>query len=283
MRLKILHRTRYDYSSSVSENYNEVRLQPVSNPTQECHAFRLRTTPAARVERYHDLHLNLVDHFYIGEPHASLLIESESEVTTTGPATDPLTFRFPLARMRECIQLERCYDFLQRSAYVSLEVDVWRFAQDATSGLDDAVEAVNAIMRRIHDEFAYDTAATNVNTHMAEALRYRRGVCQDFAHVMLGACRSVGIPSRYVSGYLHVEPGDPRRGELASHAWVEIFLPGHGWLGFDPTNAQTAGARHVKVAVGRDYADAAPVRGSFRGRAEQKMTMELSIERTEEP
>lgn len=283
MRLKIHHRTRYHYSEAVAENYNEVRLQPVSNSTQECHSFQLATVPEARIERYHDLHFNLVDHFYLSDPHADLDIIAQSEVTTQARAMDPATMRFPIARLDECVSMERCYDFLQRSEYVSLGVEVWRFAKDAIASEEDAIQATIAIMQRIHREFTYDGEATNVNTHMLEALSRRRGVCQDFAHVMLGACRSIGIPARYVSGYLYVGAEKMLRGDLASHAWVEVFLPGIDWLGFDPTNNCPVDQHHVKIAIGRDYADAAPVRGNFKGRALQEMAVEVSLERIDAP
>ncbi|MBX3746156.1 MAG: transglutaminase family protein [Verrucomicrobiae bacterium] len=278
MRLKILHRTRYRYSQPVSENYNEVRLQPVSDEGQECHGYRLVTEPVAKVERYHDFHFNLVDHFYLKEPHGELVLESCSEVTTRARAADSEVPWFPVARLGECQRLERCYDFLQPSEYVSLGVEVWRVGQDLVSGVDDAWQLALRIMGHIHETFVYEAGSTTVSTTMEEALRERRGVCQDFAHVMLGLCRSTGIPARYVSGYLHVPAGTALRGDLASHAWVEVYLPRHGWMGLDPTNNRMADEHHVKVAVGRDYADAAPVRGNFKGRAEQTMTAEVRIE-----
>lgn len=283
MRLQILHRTHYAYTAPVAENYNEVRLQPISDALQECHAFELATTPAAKVKRYHDLHLNLVDHFYLTDPHTALTLEARSTVTTHARAFDPGVVTFPLARIGECQRLERCFDFLQMSDFVSLDVEVWRLAQDAVAGVTDAWEAALAIMTLVYREFAYDGAATTVQTHMREVLRLRRGVCQDFAHVMLGLCRSVKIPARYVSGYLYVGSGEDLRGDLASHAWVEVFIPGHGWLGLDPTNNRPADEHHVKVAVGSDYSDAAPIRGNFKGRAEQRMTVFLDIRRVEPP
>ena len=277
MRLQIVHRTRYRYSTPVAENYNEVRLQPVSDARQECHAFRLLTTPAAPVRRYHDFHLNLVDHFYLAEPHSELLLEARSEVTTSLPPPELETASFPRSRLPECQRLERCFDFLQMSQHVALEVEVWRTAQDLVAGVDDAWSAARAMCRHIHDTFTYDTAATTVNTPMLEALGKRRGVCQDFAHILIGLCRSIRLPARYVSGYLYVGGESGWRGDLASHAWAEVFLPGFGWLPLDPTNDRPVGEHHVKVAIGRDYADAAPIRGNFKGRAAQTMTVELEI------
>lgn len=282
MRVRILHRTCYRYSQPVMENYNEVRLQPVSDERQECHRFELRTTPGAALQRYHDLHLNLVDHFYIHDPHGMLVVEAHSEVTTFprmgGSVIQP---GFPLERAGDCLRLERCYDFLQKSPFVEMDVEVWRLARDAIAGQDDMWQAARAMMGFIYQSFLYDPEATTVHTRMGEVLRHRRGVCQDFAHVLLGMCRSAGIPARYVSGYLYVGEAAGLRGDLASHAWVEVFLPGHGWCGLDPTNNRDADEHHIKVAVGRDYADAAPLRGNFKGRATQELTVELQIQRVD--
>lgn len=279
MRLQIRHRTTYRYSSPVSENYNEVRLQPVSDAAQECHRFELLTQPGARIQRYHDFHLNLVDHFYVTEPHDSLVVEAVSEVTTYGLGRRLSGVSFPLERIAECRRLERCFDFLGTSEFVTLDVSVWRLAQDATVGVEDAWAAAQAMSSFVHREFTYDPLATTVYTPLLEVLRKRRGVCQDFAHVLLGMCRSLGIPARYVSGYLYVGRETGWRGELASHAWVEVFLPGHDWLPLDPTNNRPADEHHVKVAVGRDYRDAAPLQGNFKGRAAQEMTVDLKIDR----
>ncbi|MBL9128463.1 MAG: transglutaminase family protein [Verrucomicrobiales bacterium] len=283
MRLQIHHRTEYRYSTPVSENFNEVRLQPVSDAVQECLGFALATTPPAATRRYHDFHLNLVDHFYLVEPHSELAIEGRSTVVTSGPHPAAQNAAFPMARLDECLRLERCYDFLQKSEYVSLDVEVWKLAHDAAGGIRDVWEAARAMMGFVHRNFVYDAGATTVHSRVADVLRERRGVCQDFAHVLIGMCRSLRIPARYVSGYLYVAPSETLRGDLASHAWVEVFLPGVGWLPLDPTNDRVADDHHVKVAIGRDYADAAPVRGNFKGRASQKMEVRLDIRRLDDP
>ncbi len=279
MRLQIVHRTEYLYSAPVSENFNEVRMQPVSDEFQECHGFQLSTTPQAPVRRYHDFHLNLVDHFYVAELHTRLVIEGRSTVSTSDSRRDLGGANFPLSRIGECLRLERCYDFLQISEYVPLDVDVWKLGRDAVEGVTDAWEAAKAMMGFIHRNFVYDATATTVHSRVADVLLGRRGVCQDFAHVLIGMCRSMKIPARYVSGYLYVAPSENLRGDLASHAWVEVFLPGFGWLPLDPTNNRPADHHHVKVAVGRDYADAAPIRGNFKGRASQTMNVQLQITR----
>lgn len=282
MRLRIHHRTAYRYSTAVEESYNEARLQPTSDGRQSCESFELCLTPSVPVRRYQDLHRNLVDHFYLAEPHLSLEIDARSIVTTVPGPAGPFQ-GFTKSRLGECQRMERCYDFLQRSEYVSLEVGVWRVAQDYTADREDVWDMVVGIRDGIYRDFQYDPLATTVQTSMSEALETRRGVCQDFAHVMIGLCRSVRIPARYVSGYLYVAQGETLRGNLASHAWVEVFLPGQGWIGVDPTNRCLADEHHVKVAVGRDYADAAPLVGNFRGQAAQELKVDLTIDRLPDP
>jgi len=176
-------------------------------------------------------------------------------------------------------RLERCHEYLQPSRYVDLSPEAWRLAVDATHGEPDLWRAAVAIMRLIFREFRYEPGATHVRTRVDEALAGRRGVCQDFAHVMLAMCRSLGIPALYVSGYLYNGPRELLRGAQASHAWCEVFVPGLGWRGLDPTNDQPADEHYVKVAIGRDYADVAPVQGTFRGTTTQDLTVEVDVQR----
>jgi len=277
MKLQITHRTRYAYAQPVMESFNEVRLQPTSADGQVCHSFILKVLPTARLSHYHDFNLNYVHFFELPEPHDTLLVESNSIVTTSALQVGPADVGFPMSRLAECAQMERCYEFLLGSHYVSLGPDVWRLAMDATVGETEAWSAVNAIMRFIHKNFVYLPDSTTVNTPMSEAIAQRRGVCQDFAHVMIGMCRSLKIPARYVSGYLYNGPEDQLQGAQASHAWVEVFLPEIGWRALDPTNNQLADERHVRVAVGRDYADVAPIKGNYKGTPQKTMIVEVSV------
>jgi transglutaminase-like putative cysteine protease len=281
MKLQIVHRTHYDYASPVSESFNEVRLQPVTHAGQVCLQFLLKVLPATRLRHYRDFYFNWVQYFEVPEAHAALTVEATSLVDTAPPPAGLADVAFPVARLGECLRIESCHDFLQMSLGVSLDVAVWKLAQDAAGGEADAWQAALAIMRFIHREFAYEAGATTVATHMLEVVAARRGVCQDFAHVMLGMCRTLKLPARYVSGYLYNGPAGQLKGAQASHAWVEVFIPGHGWLALDPTNNQPADDRYVKLAVGRDYADAAPVRGSFKGAAEQRLAVALEIMRVD--
>ncbi|MEO6788455.1 MAG: transglutaminase family protein, partial [Chthoniobacteraceae bacterium] len=179
----------------------------------------------------------------------------------------------------ECRRTERCFDFLQESTHVENSPEAWRLALDITAGTQDIWQAACAIMGHIHAKFAYTPNLTSVHTHMRDVLNDQRGVCQDFAHVMLGLCRAIHIPALYVSGYLYNGPSDHLLGSQASHAWCEVFIPGLGWCGLDPTNNQRTDERYIKLAVGRDYADVPPVRGHYKGTTDRTMDVDVIIER----
>jgi transglutaminase-like putative cysteine protease len=279
MRLLVTHRTRFTYAEPVKNSLNEIRLQPTSSGAQSCSEFRLETQPRANVSSYIDLYRNFVHVVDVSPPHDALEITTTSEVQTSdtpaGPAME--AWPVPLAQMPACARLELCHEFLQPSRYVDVSPELWRLALDITVGIPDAWQAALAIMRHIHREFRYEPCATHVHTHMAEVLQTRRGVCQDFAHVMIGLCRALRIPARYVSGYLYNGPADQLLGAQASHAWVEVYLPGHGWCGLDPTNHSRADGRYVKIANGRDYADVPPIRGTYTGTSNRMMAVDVLV------
>lgn len=283
MKLQVFHRTRYLYATGVRDSFNEARLQPVSNETQTCHQFILKVLPTARLSHYLDFYLNCVHMFEVVQPHTELTVEATSTVTTPDrPALAADLQPAPLAEIGACARLDRCYDFLQSSTYVETDPQLWRLALDATDGQTDVWQAAQAIMRYVHREFRYQTASTNAHTHMREVLQTRTGVCQDFAHVMLGLCRAVKIPARYVSGYLYNGPADQLKGAQASHAWVEVYVPGHGWCGLDPTNNRQPDGHYVKVASGRDYADVSPLKGTYRGTSKRQLLVDVLVTKLEE-
>jgi len=283
MKLHILHRTRFKYAASVRESFNEARLQPVTTGDQVCHSFLLKILPTSRLSHYFDFYFNYVHLFDITPPHTELVVEATSTVTTGDePVLPAAATPAPLKEIGACARLERCYDFLQSSTYVEAGPELWRLALDTTDGQTDTWQAAQAIMRHIHQDFRYQPAVTHAHTHMREVLQARAGVCQDFAHVMIGLCRALKIPARYVSGYLYNGPADQLKGAQASHAWVEVYLPGPGWCGLDPTNARLADGHYIKVAVGRDYADVSPLKGTYRGTAKRQLSVEVLVSRLEE-
>ena len=271
MKWEIFHRTRYTYATPVRDSFNDVRLQPMPIPEQTVDSFLLRVLPAARLTHFKDFYSNWVNHFELIEPHGYLMIEASSRVTTHPPAPLPDEPLCPFDQMRGAPNIERSFDYLLESRYVEVSPDAWKLAVDATMGLADAWQSALALMRFVHGFLKYEAASTHVHTHMSEVLRDRRGVCQDFAHLMIGLCRALKIPARYVSGYLATEAVS------ATHAWVEVFVPGHGWRGLDPTHNCQLGETYIKIGNGRDYGDVPPVSGNYRGTRDRKMEVEVRI------
>ena len=272
MKFDIYHRTRYTYAAPVRDSFNDVRLQPMPIPEQSVESFLLKVLPAARLTHSKDFYSNWINHFEIIEPHSYLLVEAQSRVTTRPLPPLPVAEKLcSFEKMREAPNIERCFDYLRESRFVELSPEAWKLALDATEGIDDAWLAALALMNFVHGFLKYESFSTHVHTHMSEVMRNRRGVCQDFSHLMIGLCRLLKIPARYVSGYLATEIAS------ATHAWVEVFIPGHGWRGVDPTHNCQIGETYVKLGNGRDYGDVPPISGNYRGTLEHKMEVEVKI------
>jgi transglutaminase-like putative cysteine protease len=276
MRYDILHRTHYAYAAPVRESRNELHLQPLSNAQQTVDSFLLKVFPVTRLKHYHDFYSNCIHYFELPEPHSTLTVESNLRVTTHPTAGLPLDARpAGVERLKEALSIERCYDYLQPSRFVENTPEVWRLAVDAIGDERDVWQQTLRLMAFVHSHIAYESRSTQVHTHTREVLEQRRGVCQDFAHVMLGLCRSLKIPALYVSGYLATEQAS------ATHAWMEVFIPSHGWQPLDPTHNCKPDETYVKLAVGRDYADVAPICGTYKGTTERTMEVTVKIERVE--
>lgn len=265
MRVAIAHRTRYVYSSEVVESQMEVRLRPWDGPGQRVHEFRLDVRPAARVRTYVDGLGNHVQYFNLLEPHRELEIVSHSTVETWPAELRPPLDLFPS-------------DLLLFRPPVADTAAVRRLGRRARPGDPGSRSDVLATLERIADLVAstltYMPDVTTVFSDVQEVLKMGRGVCQDFAHVFIAVARTVGIPCRYVSGYVAPTPEEAFVG--TSHAWAEAWVPGRGWLAYDPTHPGLGPEFYVRLAVGRDYRDAAPTRGVFVGPAVS--TMEASVE-----
>jgi transglutaminase-like putative cysteine protease len=279
MRLSVFHRTTFNYGSPATNSINTLHLEPRTFPYQKTLSALIRVMPATRVRRFTDLFQNITHHFELTRPHGRLEIESRIRVHNlpldiSDESKSATVVKFDDTSIRELI-----WPYLQDSRWVSRHPEVWREALDITRGIPAVFDQATALMQWIYREFRYEPGATNVNTHLEEAFRMRHGVCQDFTHVMLGLCRSVGIPARYASGYLYNGPRDSLVGAQASHAWSEVYLPGAGWIGFDPTNNTLADERYVKVSIGRDYEDVAPVRGNYQGTGHCRMEVEVEVEK----
>lgn len=277
MRIRLTHVTRFDYTADVAEGVMEARLGPLSDVHQRWDRFTLSVTPSAAVRGYVDGFGNRAHLVTVARPHPMLEVITRSEVTTTleNPFAPPPTPPRPL-------EPSDLADYLSPSPVVPAHPGLAALAEPhrpATAA--DTLDAVRRLCRLVHDEFTYRRNVTTVATTVDEVLRLRTGVCQDFAHVLIGLCRAVGVPARYVSGYTvaNDRAGNESPAAEASHAWAEAFTPTHGWRGFDATNDVVAGTGHVKIAFGRDYADVPPTRGSFRGSAEQRLTVRVESRR----
>jgi transglutaminase-like putative cysteine protease len=283
----VRHLTEYDYTEPVSLSHHLVHLTPRADNGQVCTKRELQVSPspAFRRERI-DAFGNRVTYFSIEEPHRQLSVEAFFEVTVPAPARPPLLFpaswesiRDRLARERRADALES-YSYLFDSPHVRASAALAGYAAPSFPPGRPFLDAVMDLTRRIHDEFVYDPRATTVATPITEVLQAKRGVCQDFAHLEIGCLRSLGLPCRYVSGYLLTRPppGRPRLvGADASHAWVAVHLPDFGWVDFDPTNGLVPGDQHVTVAAGRDFADVTPVRGVILGGGAHELSVEVDV------
>ncbi len=284
MYYSILHKTRFRYSAPVSESFAEARMRPLSEGSQRCLRFNLTTSPGSTVHNYQDCYGNTVHHFDIPAQHRQLTITAEAIVVFSEPPRLPRSLSPEAWYLLDDLVAEQdVWDFLAPSQFSHTSP----LLEALTQQLDlrrrgDPLSLLHEITGRMYRTFAYAPQTTTVNSPIDDALARRKGVCQDFAHIMIALVRPLGIPCRYVSGYLYHRAEDHDRSEQdATHAWVEALLPGLGWVGFDPTNNLVARDRHIRVAVGRDYADVPPTKGVFRGRAESKLDVGVKVMPTE--
>jgi transglutaminase-like putative cysteine protease len=285
MHYAIQHITRYQYGAPIVENVMEVRLQPRSDELQQCLSFHLYLRPAARVHPFRD-HLDNWVHFYdIAAAHKELTITANSVVHVLPPPEIPVSLPIESwERMDMLAQTSAHWEWMQPSHFTPATPALYGLV--AEFGVDrsaDPLTTLRRMMDQLHSTFSYDTESTRVDSPIDEAIASRSGVCQDFTHIMLALLRHVlRIPCRYVSGYLF-HRDDDRSDDDATHAWVEALLPELGWVGFDPTNNLIAGERHIRVALGRDYADVPPTHGIFRGAVESDLSVTVKVKKAAAP
>ncbi len=282
----IRHLTRFRYSHPVSESIMETRMHPRNDATQHCLSFTLSVSPRCRVFTYRDHLGNNVQHFDIPGDHSQLVIIAESVVEQQPLPEIPLCLS-PDAweALDELVRSGDYWEMLLPSAFAIPTPALLELA--ATLDVrrrDDPLMLVHEVNQRLFDYFEYVPLHTRVDSPIDEAILSRKGVCQDFAHTMIALLRHVGIPARYVSGYLYRSREDHDRSTPdASHAWVEVLLPGLGWTGFDPTNNLVAHQRHIRTAIGRDYRDVPPTHGIFRGKSESDLYVAVHVEAGHQP
>lgn len=280
------HITRFRYATPVRESVTEVMMQPRADGLQRLTAYSLTTTPRAQVFSYSDHLGNTVQHFNLLQDHDTLVIEAAAQVEMTPPPALPEALPDDAWQALAPARIDsEAFEMLQPSPRVAHSPAVCAFLSAlALPAEADPLTLARQIARRIHDAFTYDVAATDVETTVEEAVAHGRGVCQDFSHAMIACARLRGLPARYVSGYLyHRKDLDDRPPPDATHAWVEVLLPDLGWVGFDPTNDVLARERHIRVAVGRDYGDVPPTRGTFKGKAESELGYAVTVQPASQP
>jgi transglutaminase-like putative cysteine protease len=284
MRLDIRYVTRFAYARPVRESGNELRACPTTDERQQLLSYRVVTAPSARVLSTTDYWGTRVDAFGVRTPHTALEIIAEA-VVDTGPV--PLMTSSPgMAELDDPAFRDAHAEYLGRSPHTAwgegIAAEARRRAADAGDGVLDVVLSMATEVGR---SLTYAPGSTYVGVDVEDVLAAREGVCQDFAHLVVALCRSIGIPARYVSGYLFTT--DDATGEdttedlvnVATHAWIEAAIPGAGWFPFDPTNQTELGERHVKIGHGRDYDDVPPLKGVFSGPAEHQLDVAVQMRR----
>jgi transglutaminase-like putative cysteine protease len=266
MILRVEHTTEFRYDDPIVEAYTELRLRPLEGGGQHCSSFRLVTEPfGVRVRDYRDHFGNDVHHFDVLESHERLAVTAVSEVMTPAWFTGDRRQPTPL----------ELYDFLSPTETTPFAGSVKELGKKH-AGEGSGFERASGLMAAVRSELVYEPGATDVQTRADEVLALGRGVCQDFAHVMIAACRYVGVAARYVSGYLY----DPtlEGDNAASHAWVDIWDEERGWIALDPTHDRGQTESYVRVAVGRDYTDVPPTRGVYKGAANETLSVRVGLQ-----
>jgi transglutaminase-like putative cysteine protease len=296
MELRIIHETRYDYTPAVDTGQHMAHLQPLNTPYQQLlrHQLHITPTPTQRSQTT-DVYGNTRAFFSLQTPHTTLRVVADSVVRTQPPASanshvtwESVTERF---RYHTGAAWDAAADFVFASHHAPRHPNFNDYARPSFVAGRSLIEVARDLMDRIHTDFTYATQSTAVNTPALEALAKRKGVCQDFAHIMISCLRAMGVPARYVSGYLLTQPppGQARLiGTDASHAWVSVYLPdlagastGTGWYDLDPTNNRsgwgTPGEDYVTLALGRDYADISPIRGVIHGGGQHVLRVGVTV------
>ncbi len=277
-RLRIVHSTGFAYTAPAYSSFNEARLTPRSDSRQSVIVSRVETTPPTREYRYTDYWGTAVTSFDLHAPHRQLEVRGVSVVETDPASAPDPNDLCGWDDLKTTPVIDRFDEFLRATDYVPASKRLTSVAKRLVSGRSPE-EAITAVCRWVYDQMEYMPGTTSVHTSAMQAYKTRKGVCQDYAHLSLLLLRSVGVPARYVSGYLHPDPGAQVGTTVQgqSHAWVEGWAG--LWLGYDPTNDVPIGERHVTVGVGRDYADVAPLKGVYIGGGATDLDVVVDITR----
>lgn len=284
---RVRHRTRYDYEDPVSVSHHLVRLTPRNLPAQVCRGIQISILPEPPVIATHnDYFGNIQTFFALQEPHDCLIVEASSELEVHTIKRPDFAGSPPWETVVESLGGDHseegldAYQFVFGSQRVGASREFADYARESFPAGRPLLEGILDLMRKIHRDFRFDTKATEVTTPVQEFFQKRRGVCQDFAHLQIACLRSLGLPARYISGYLQTlpPPGLPRLvGADASHAWCSAWCPGAGWVDFDPTNNCVPADGHITVAWGRDYSDVSPIHGVLLGGARHTLDAGVDV------
>ena len=273
----LYHTTIYSYTNPVIESTNKILLYPYNDLFQQLVNHRLTISGNPNVSTYLDDYNNRVGFFTYTPPHKSLAINSEAEIISK---SQPV-FEEKMGSKDQWKYLDEIGNTVDYLPFLCVEkndslIEFNRIVNDLKKTSETPYLFARNICLFINENFNYEKGITNVFSTIDEVWEIKTGVCQDFTNVMIQLCRTAKIPSRYVSGYVFADEG--LRGAGATHAWVEIFIPGHGWLGLDPTNNCIADKFHIRLAVGRNYDDCAPVKGVFKGNEKQFMDVRVQLD-----
>ncbi len=288
MLFRVTHITDYRYGEPVAEAYLELRLTPPNREVQNVREHRLMIEPASRTSEYRDYFGNEVSFLSLPYRHSRLTIRSEAIVQTLSSALPAENLNLTIQESRQILtgSLSIVFDYLQPTDMVKIGRESVQWAKRYLNGRTTLREGLEALNKAIHESFQYRKGATNFSTDVGSIWRDRIGVCQDFAHIMLSVLRTAGLPARYVCGYIETAPirtenGQSKRliGSVATHAWVEVLVPGQQWVALDPTNNRWCGEQHISVSFGRDASEASPIRGTFKGTGRQTMKVQVKVNR----
>jgi len=273
---KIHHITQYEYDRPVRESINEIKIYPYSCPSQETLMHDVEITGNPKVEVFTDYWGNRNGSFSVLQAHRQLTIESRLVIRTTQGNQLNINFHSDFNELQAEVNRDiRLLELTEKDPVLSGD-EIREIVERARSGARSVASVTEYFSEYIYKHFRYIKGITSVETTVEEILEQKGGVCQDFAHLMLQLLRATGIPARYVSGYICPNKNG-MRGEGATHAWVEAWIPGHGWAGIDPTNNKWVTNTHIKLSVGRHFRDCSPVKGTFKGPARQKLSVFVSV------
>ncbi len=278
----IRHFTRYRYSHFVWQSMMEVRMHPRSEGNQRCFVFQLSVNPRARIFGYTDSYGNLVHHFDLPSRHDQLTIVSDALVNIDAQPSVPEVMNYEAwTDLEQLVEKKDYWDMLMPSHFARPSPELEELAKEIGATEREGrspLAFLQDLAAGVHRSFSYVKKGAAVSVPIEHALRSRQGVCQDFAHVLIALVRNAHIPCRYVSGYLyhsgeHAHPS----ADGATHAWVEAFLPGVGWVGFDPAMNRPVGEGHIRIAIGRDYANVPPTMGAMKGQPDTRLQVRVRV------